>query len=275
MSERSSDTQQGFRPSTDERTCPLGDLDSAMVPAGSVSGRQVVTAAGVKESAIMNARLRTFAASLITLALANGTLGCASSADSRSSDGRPNCSQLLDAAISYERTGRGDADSVMQALADNCSNEYDIAVDYISNRVPGPGSGSSCDELRAFGNREEAVTLLEQEGTCTSRGNRPGMGQQWPEGGLGWDEASDHVGTVQRVCGPLMSGRETADGTFVNIGEDYPSPDRFTFVLWDTYIDPIEPGTTVCGSGKIRLYKGVAQMDVRDASALELWSYDG
>ena len=53
MSERSSDTQQGFRPSTDERTCPLGDLDSAMVPAGSVSGRQVVTAAGVKESAII------------------------------------------------------------------------------------------------------------------------------------------------------------------------------------------------------------------------------
>lgn len=39
MSERSSDTQQGFRPSTDERTCPLGDLDSAMVPAGSADGR--------------------------------------------------------------------------------------------------------------------------------------------------------------------------------------------------------------------------------------------
>lgn len=223
----------------------------------------------------MNARLRALAASLVTLALVHGAAGCTSSADSRSSSVRPTCSQLLEAAITYERTGRGDPNSVMQALADNCSNEYDIAVDYISSRVPGPGSPSSCDELRAYGYREEAVTLLEQEGTCTPAGNRPGTWQQWPEGGLGWDEAPDHAGTAQRVCGPIMSGRETADGTFVNIGEDYPSPNRFTFVLWDAYIDPIGPGTIVCGSGTIRLYKGVAQMDIRDPGALELWSQGG
>jgi len=98
-----------------------------------------------------------------------------------------------------------------------------------------------------------------------------GTGDVWPEGGLGWVEAGGHVGTTQRVCGPLMSVRETADGTFVNVGRDYPSADRFTFIFWDIYLQPIESDATICGRGDIYLYDGVTQMEMYSASALEIW----
>ena len=65
------------------------------------------------------------------------------------------------------------------------------------------------------------------------------VGSEWPDGGLGWDRAREHAGTVQRVCGPLMSVRDTDDGTFVNVGRDYPAADRFTFIFWDIYLEPI------------------------------------
>ncbi|MGA1827541.1 hypothetical protein [Microbacterium sp.] len=68
-----------------------------------------------------------------------------------------------------------------------------------------------------------------------------------------------------------MSARQTDDGTFVNVGQDYPSADRFTFIFWDLSLDPIDAGATLCGSGEIYLYDGVAQMEMGDPGALEIW----
>lgn len=79
----------------------------------------------------------------------------------------------------------------------------------------------------------------------------PGPSRNGPQCGLGWSQAKLHPGTVQRVCGPLMSVRETEDGTSVNIGQDYPSADRFTFIFWIVFLGPNEPRTTNCGSGEI------------------------
>lgn len=94
----------------------------------------------------------------------------------------------------------------------------------------------------------------------------------YPEGGMGWDVARQYAGTVQRVCGPLMSIRETGDGTFVNVGRDYPSADRFTFIFWDIYLEPIPPDAMICGTGEIYLYEGiVAQMEMWDPTELEIW----
>lgn len=180
----------------------------------------------------------------------------------------PNCSELLTTAVSYERSGTGDIDSIMDALTGSCSDEYEIMVDYLSNSAGGDFLAYSCAQLLDNGVRAEAVTLLAQDGLCAFGGDA--AVQEWPEGGLGWNEAREHVGTVQRVCGPLMSGRETADGTFVNIGHDYPADDRFTFVFWDIHLDPIATGATVCGRGEIYLYEGAAQMEISDPSALEI-----
>ncbi|MHA6695607.1 hypothetical protein [Homoserinimonas sp. A520] len=213
----------------------------------------------------------TVVGSVIALVLVASTTACTGGSGSNSAYSAPSCSQLLASAVSHVRSGAVDIDSTMQALSNNCSDEYEIAVDYLSNSTDGAFSIDSCDELLGYGVRAESVTLLEQDGRCSFGESNIDVGPEWPEGGIGWDKAREHSGTVQRVCGPLMSARDTADGTFVNVGQDYPSADRFTFIFWDVYLEPIEPGATVCGGGEIYLYNGVAQMEMRDPSALEIW----
>lgn len=218
----------------------------------------------------MKGRWRKMGVALVAIATVVSTTACTSV--SSSSTQSASCSQLLAGAIAYERTGTGDIDSTMQALSDNCSDEYEIAVDYLSNSTDSAFSIGSCDELIGYGVREESVALLEQDGRCSFGQDEAAAGPEWPDGGLGWDHAREHAGTVQRVCGPLMSVRDTDDGTFVNVGRDYPSSDRFTFIFWDIYLEPIETGATVCGSGEIYLYDGVvAQMEMRGPGALEIW----
>ncbi|WP_265160501.1 hypothetical protein [Homoserinimonas sedimenticola] len=199
------------------------------------------------------------------------TTACTRASYADSAYSAPSCSQLLASAIAYERSGTGDIDSTLQALTDHCSNEYEIAVDYLSNSTDGAFRIDSCEELLNYRVRSEAVRLLEQDGQCSFGGTDIAVGPEWPDGGLGWNSAREHSGTVQRVCGPLMSARETGDGTFLNIGQDYPSAGRFTIIFWDIYLQPIEHGVTLCGTGEIYLYEGVAQMEMWDPAALEIW----
>lgn len=162
----------------------------------------------------------------------------------------------------------------MQALSDSCSDHYEIAVDYVANANDGLLSTDSCDEWLSRGLRAESVDLLAQDGYCSFVAPAaPAVPVEpvWPENGLGWDAARNHAGTVQRVCGPLTSLRVTDDGSFFNLGRDYPSGDRFTIIFWDIYFDPIEDGATICGSGEVYLYEGVAQMEMWDPDALEIW----
>lgn len=197
--------------------------------------------------------------------------GCSGISNPRAAYAAPSCSELVTSAVAYKRSDTGDINSVLQALSDNCSDEYEIAVDYVGHATDSEYSSDSCDELLGFGVRPESVDLLEQDGWCSFGTSDTSPNTKWPEGGLGWDEAAVHVGTVQRVCGPLMSARETNDGTFVNVGADYPSADRFTFIFWDIYLEPIDANATICGSGEIYLYEGVTQMELTDPSALEIW----
>jgi len=209
---------------------------------------------------------------LIAMVVISTVAGCTSTSGYRSDQvEEPRCEDLLAAAVQFERAGAGDIDSVLEALTDSCSDEYEIAVGYISNSTDSEFQIESCQELIDYGVRQESVELLAQDGTCRSDAPEIQEASLWPEGGLGWDQAAAHAGTVQRVCGPLASARSTEDGTFLNVGRDYPSADRFTFIFWDIFLDPIESGATVCGSGDIYLYEGVAQMEMWDPTALEIW----
>ena len=219
----------------------------------------------------MQSPTRIAVASFLALTLVASLAACTDVSGSGSTNMAPSCSQLLTAAVQYQRSGAGDINAIMQALGDECSDEYEIAVDYVSNSTDSAFAIDSCDELLGYGIREESVALLEQDGRCSFGPSEDPADPGWPEGGLGWDKARDYAGTVQRVCGPLMSARQTDDGTFVNVGQDYPSADRFTFIFWDLYLDPIDPGATLCGSGEIYLYDGVAQMEMGDPSAVEIW----
>lgn len=217
---------------------------------------------------------RISAASVLAIALVLSVTACTRTpgTDADPVTSAPTCSQLLTTAVDHARSESGDIDAVMQALMDNCSNEYEIATEYLSNARDSEFGIESCEELLDYGIRAEAVRLLERDGWCSYGVSDPvAPAPEWPEGGLGWDNARAYAGTVQRVCGPLMSMRQTEDGTFVNLGRDYPSPDRFTVIFWDFYLDPIPADATICGNGEIYLYEGVAQMEMWDPAGLEIW----
>jgi hypothetical protein len=94
----------------------------------------------------------------------------------------------------------------------------------------------------------------------------------YPGGGIAWNRAINHVGSRKRVCGPLAGIGSSSDDVFLNIGRDYPNPDRFTVVLWDVGgVKPIAVGTTVCVFGRISLYRGVAEIQLRSASDVKLY----
>lgn len=185
------------------------------------------------------------------------------------------CYSLLDSVVQRHRTGdtAGDINSEMDMLSRSCSTEYDIATDYFSTATSAGSFGpESCDLWSEYNISPEAIELLREDGLCTSGGVAVQPDPSWPEGGLGWNEAEAYAGSYQRVCGPLTSVRETYDGVFVNIGTDYPSPDRFTFIIWgDWYLDPIDADAVICAAGTIYLYEGVAQAELAEPGELEIW----
>lgn len=101
--------------------------------------------------------------------------------------------------------------------------------------------------------------------------------EQQPGGGVAWNQASSYASTFQRVCGPFAGWGSSNDDVFFNLGLDYPDPGRFQIVIWD--IGGVEPipsyGATLCTAGKITLYNGVAQIELYDPSAIEIYDYTG
>jgi hypothetical protein len=90
-----------------------------------------------------------------------------------------------------------------------------------------------------------------------------------------WDEAARHVGEETTLCGPVMEARfaKTSQGqpTFLNLGEKYPDPERFTVVIWghdrDKFSAPPETlylNHTVCVTGEIEEYEGALEIVVSD-----------
>lgn len=92
-----------------------------------------------------------------------------------------------------------------------------------------------------------------------------------PGGGIAWNQAAENAGTNQRVCGPLAGGGNSDDDVFLNLGRDYPDPGRFQIVVWDVgSLEPIDGGATLCVSGQITMYEGVAQIELTDPSLIEI-----
>ena len=92
-----------------------------------------------------------------------------------------------------------------------------------------------------------------------------------------WTEAQNYVSEVKTVCGPVIGVTYAADSngqpTFINIGMNYPSPQRFTVVIWGRsrglFIDKPEEAFSdqdICVTGTISTYKGVLEMEVSQPS---------
>ncbi|MFW6105174.1 MAG: hypothetical protein ACOC7P_01170 [Chloroflexota bacterium] len=105
-------------------------------------------------------------------------------------------------------------------------------------------------------------------------------GKELPSGAIQWYEARDHIGERTTVCGPVVSATWATGSkgkpTFLNIGEPYPDPDRFTVVIWiqnrgnfpqapeDYYL-----GKTICVTGLITEYNGIVEIEVQYPSEIQ------
>lgn len=222
-------------------------------------------------------RARLIAASMATMFWATGC--SATSSDGEVGQGLT-CRKLMNNIIHLERAGSagqgGDPVSEnMEWLSTNgCDHQYDIIVDYISARSTSKNLGlQRCSEL-AKNIAPAAIKLLRQDRVCMGnprRSVRETAADRNPGGGIAWNEAANHVGTSQRVCGPLSGIGSSEDDVFLNLGRDYPDPARFTIVLWDVGSVQAPPsGAMLCASGVISTYEGVAQMELRSVGAVEI-----
>ena len=100
-----------------------------------------------------------------------------------------------------------------------------------------------------------------------------------PSNVVDWSEAGKYAGEERTVCGPVKGTHyaESSNGkpTFLNIGEDYPSPKRFTVLIWGDDRDnfPSEhelfyAEKNICANGEIQEYQGTFEIVVRSPEAI-------
>jgi len=165
------------------------------------------------------------AARWFTVGLLTSTLlvtGCSYGSGNRASQ-VPDCDGVFAGALQRVRVDdtSGATDSKFQWLAENCSYEYDVLVDYTSARVSAQGmlGPDFCENL----NQDllpESIELLRAEELCTGGGARtaaPAVEQ--PGGGIAWTEAVGYAGTEQRVCRPLAGDGYSEDDVFLSLSE--------------------------------------------------------
>ena len=97
---------------------------------------------------------------------------------------------------------------------------------------------------------------------------------------IDWDEAAYYIGEHKTVCGPVVDSHYASSSngqpTFLNIGQPYPKPNRFTVVIWgrnrskfSTGPEQLYSGDTICVTGLIEEYRGIPEIEVSDPSQIE------
>ena len=131
--------------------------------------------------------------------------------------------------------------------------------------------------LVACGSTQSSETSTQQSAGETST---TATLQSCPDA-ITWDQASAHVGEVATITGPTISAVYASDSrgqpTFLNIGKDYPDPDRFTVVIWGydrdnfSFAPEVEYNNkAICVTGLIETYKGIPQIVAETASDIEI-----
>jgi len=92
---------------------------------------------------------------------------------------------------------------------------------------------------------------------------------------INWNEADGYIDEFVTVCGPVVSAyfatSTNGQPTFLNIGKEYPDPERFTALIWgrDLEFFPFNPdeyyfSKTICVQGLVEEYKGTLEIEVTD-----------
>jgi DNA/RNA endonuclease YhcR with UshA esterase domain len=95
---------------------------------------------------------------------------------------------------------------------------------------------------------------------------------------IDWSKAKRVVGRSATIKGPVAGTRyassSTGSPTFLNIGVDFPNPQRFTIVIWGRNRGRFGTpemryrGHTVCVRGYIDTFRGVAEVEARSPSQI-------
>jgi len=214
------------------------------------------------------------AAALVVLALTGCTRGSGYGYSDGATQAEVSCDDVAASVVQRERTGdtAGEINDELQYLSDNCADAYDIVAGYLSARAtPAEFRLESCAEWDQR-IRPEAIDLLRQDQLCSDAGAPAGGATAAQPGSIPWDQAVNHAGSTQYVCGPLVNSGTDQDDVFLNLGRGYPDAGRFTIVLWDVGgIEPLSPGTTLCATGPVTLYEGVAEIELYDVGQVEVW----
>lgn len=143
----------------------------------------------------------------------------------------------------------------------------------------GAGSGSLSTVVITMNSDRTLIAYFSASGsppTDSTQGS-----DEPPPGAISWYEAKEHIGERTTVCGPVRSTYYCSSckgkPTFLNIGEPYPDPDRFTVIIWgenrgnfptapETYYE----GKHICVRGLIVPYEDVAEIEVTTPGQIEL-----
>ena len=97
-------------------------------------------------------------------------------------------------------------------------------------------------------------------------------------GAISWNTAKSAVGRIATVKGRVVDAKyarwSNGRPTFLDLGRAYPSPSRFTIVIWSenraSFGTPERRylGRTVCVRGRVSTYKGVAQIEAVSPSQI-------
>jgi len=98
---------------------------------------------------------------------------------------------------------------------------------------------------------------------------------------LNWNEADGYIGEFVSVCGPVVSAyfatSTKGQPTFLNIGKEYPDPERFTALIWGSNLEnfPFNPdeyyfGKTICIQGFVEEFEGTLEIEVTDPEQIRI-----
>lgn len=149
--------------------------------------------------------------------------------------------------------------------------------------IASPASGYEFDHWggAASGSSNTAVITMTSDKAVIAYFARPPDCEEFPPGSIPWYEAKNHIGDRATVCGPVVDATWASGSngkpTFLNLGESYPNPDRFTVIIWIQYRSnfPQAPenyylGKTICVTGLITQYNGIAEIEARLSSDIEI-----
>jgi hypothetical protein len=88
-----------------------------------------------------------------------------------------------------------------------------------------------------------------------------------------WDQAKNYIGQNVTVTGPVIGTHDFGGAAVLNVGKDYPDPDRFTvYISADkrtSMPDDLDKGKTISVTGTLKMFHNVPEIEA-DAAHISI-----